>query len=73
MRKIVAIFLILMVLANVAYSLDEATEAKIGQIESRIAYLEQSMQTLEMLTIEFSDELAVLGIKIEELENKIKE
>ena len=73
MKKIIAMCLILMLSANVAYSLDEATEAKIAQLESRIVYIEQSMQTLEMLTIEFSDELAKIGIKTEELEKKIME
>ena len=66
---------ITVILIGVIIFLSFALEAKTQSaqtLEQRVATLEQDVAILERLVVEFSEELALVGIKVTNLEDDVK-
>lgn len=74
-KKIVAAaILFCLLIPSVSMAASVTDSEKIAQLEKRVAELEKKIKNLsniETLTMEFADELALLNVKITELEKKI--
>ena len=76
------VFLVFAIIACSTASADDSKikllEEKVEVLQGKVAVLEKNqisqndLSTLEKLTIEFADELALLYIKVSKLENKIR-
>mgnify|MGYP001087849019 CR=1 FL=1 len=57
-------------LATAATVADDQDRQRIQQLEQKVQALEKQVKNLEALVIEFADELALLNIKVMELERR---